>query len=74
MDVCCVLPDRGFCEGPITRSLVQRSPTEFCVSEYDLETSTVRPGWNFRSILFCSLWDFFSISGCRIINRPINGA
>jgi hypothetical protein len=33
---CCLLSDRDLCDG---RSLVQRSPTECGVSEYDREAS-----------------------------------
>jgi hypothetical protein len=36
---CCVLSGTCLCDGPITR---QRSPTECGVSEFDLETSTMR--------------------------------
>ena len=37
---CCVLSDRGFCIGLISR---QRSPTECGVSECDVEALNMRP-------------------------------
>jgi len=39
---CCVLSGRGLCDG---LSLVQRSPTDCGVSEYDHESSMMRRAW-----------------------------
>ena len=47
MDVClfecCVLPDRGLCEGPIP--CPEESYRLWCATECDLETSSIRRPW-----------------------------
>jgi hypothetical protein len=68
---CCVLWRRGLCNG---RSIVQRSPTECAVSEYDLEAATIRRSWPTRAVepwgggkLFISIqWESIRKSSLRI--------